>query len=143
MSIVDIIIIAVLLISTVIGLFRGFIRELLSLLSWLIALYVAWTFAELGASYLVPYLPQKPLRIVAAFTGIFIVVLILGSIVSYVLYRLFAIAAEAGEALGIPLDHPAKLEEARQVAAQEAERQTEIRRRVDAMILTTETAQTN
>ncbi len=96
MSIVDIIIIAVLLISTLIGVFRGFIRELLSLLSWLLALYVAWTFAELGASYLVPYLPQAPLRIVAAFTGIFIIVLILASIVSYILYRLFAIAGISG-----------------------------------------------
>jgi len=96
MSIVDIIIITILLISTLIGVFRGFIRELLSLLSWVLALYVAWIFAEMGATYLVPYLPQAPLRVVAAFTGIFIIVLILASIVSYVLYRLFAIAGISG-----------------------------------------------
>ena len=96
MSPVDIAIIVILLISTIIGIFRGFIREILSLASWLIALYVAWTFAEMGATYLEPYISQPPLRIVAAFAGIFIVVLILASIIGYVVYRLFALAGITG-----------------------------------------------
>ncbi len=96
MSLVDIAIIVILLISTLIGVFRGFIREVLSLASWLVALYVGWTFASLGADYLEPYISQPPLRVVAAFAAIFIVVLIIASIISYLLYRLFAIAGISG-----------------------------------------------
>lgn len=96
MSPVDIAIVVILLISIIIGIFRGFIREILSLASWLIALYIAWTFAEMGATYLEPYISQPPLRIVAAFAGIFIVALIVASIIGYVIYRLFALAGITG-----------------------------------------------
>lgn len=96
MNPVDIIIIVVLLISTLIGVFRGFIRETLSLASWIIAFYVAWIFAQEGAVYLEPYLKQVALRVPAAFAVIFLVVLIATSIISYLLYRLLAIAGISG-----------------------------------------------
>ena len=96
MSPVDIAIIVILLVSTIIGIFRGFIREILSLASWIIAIIVAWTFAEFGAAYLEPYISQPPLRVAAAFVGIFIVVLIVLSILSYLLYKLIALAGIGG-----------------------------------------------
>lgn len=96
MSPVDIAIIVILLVSILIGIFRGFVREILSLASWIIAVFVAWTFAEMGAVYLEPYISQPPLRVVAAFAGIFVVVLILVSIISYLIYRLFALAGITG-----------------------------------------------
>ena len=96
MSIVDIIIIVVLLISTLIGVLRGFIRELLSLVAWAIALYAAWMFAEVGATYLEPYISQSVLRVISAFTAIFIVTLIVASILGFLLYKLFSIAGISG-----------------------------------------------
>ena len=96
MSPVDIVILVVLLISTLFGLFRGFIREILSLASWIVAFYVAWTFALTAAAWLEPYISQQALRVPAAFGGIFVVVLIAASIVSYLLYRLLAIAGISG-----------------------------------------------
>ena len=96
MSPVDIVIIVILLISTLIGIFRGFIRETLSLASWIIAVYVAWIYAQQGAVYLEPYISQVALRVPAAFAVIFLVVLIATSIVSYLLYRLLAIAGISG-----------------------------------------------
>jgi len=96
MSVVDIVIIAIVLISLLIGLFRGFIREVLSLLSWVVSLWIAYTYATLGAVYLEPYIDQPPLRVVAAFAGIFIVALILISIVSYLVYRLLSITGISG-----------------------------------------------
>ena len=96
MSPVDIAIIVILLVSTLIGIFRGFVREILSLAAWIIAVVVAWTFAEMGAVYLEPYISQPPLRVVAAFAGIFVVVLIMLSIVSYLIYKLFALAGITG-----------------------------------------------
>ncbi|MBX2867520.1 MAG: CvpA family protein [Acidiferrobacterales bacterium] len=96
MSPVDIAIIVVILVSALIGIFRGFIREILSLASWLVALYVAYTFAAQGAVYLEPYISQKELRGIASFAAIFVCTLILVSIVSYVIYRLFALAGITG-----------------------------------------------
>lgn len=96
MSIVDIAIIAIVVISLVVGLVRGFIREALSLFSWIAALWLAYNYATLGATYLEPYIDQPPLRVVAAFAGIFIVSLILISIASYLVYRLLSIAGITG-----------------------------------------------
>ena len=96
MSIVDIAILIIVIVSLLIGLFRGFVREILSLVSWLGALWIAYTYATLGGSYLEPYIDQQPLRIVIAFAAIFVVALIAFSIISYLLYRILAVAGISG-----------------------------------------------
>ena len=96
MSLVDIAIIVILIVSLLVGLFRGFIREILSLCSWLASLWLAYTYATWGAAYLEPYIDQPPLRIVVAFAGIFVVCLILISIVSYLIYRFLAVTGITG-----------------------------------------------
>lgn len=96
MNWVDIAIIIILLVSTIIGVFRGFIREVLALASWALALFLAYKFCQLAAVYLEPYISQPPLRVAAAFVGIFIIALIVASIVSYILYRLLSIAGISG-----------------------------------------------
>ena len=96
MSMVDIAIILIVVISVLIGIFRGFIREILSLFSWVGALWLAYTYAALGSSYLQPYIDPPPLRAVAAFAGIFIVALISFSIISYLIYKLLSIAGVSG-----------------------------------------------
>lgn len=96
MSPVDIVILVILSLSTLIGVFRGFIREVLSLASWIVALYVAWLFAAQGAVHLESYIGQPALRIAAAFAGIFVIMLIAASILSYLLYRLLYISGISG-----------------------------------------------
>ncbi len=96
MNIVDISIVSIILISLFVGLFRGFIREILSLLSWIVALWIAYKFAVTGAVYLQSYIDQPPLRIVIAFAGIFVVALILISICSYVIYRILSVTGISG-----------------------------------------------
>jgi len=96
MSPVDIAILVVILVSILIGIFRGFIREVLSLASWLVALFVAYTFAGQGAVYLEPYISQTEARGIASFAAIFICTLILASILSYIIYRIFALAGITG-----------------------------------------------
>jgi membrane protein required for colicin V production len=82
----DISIVAVVVISTIIGIFRGFVKEVLTLLSWTIAIILAYNFYHL----LVPYLEfiSIPLikMIVAGFI-IFLSVLILLSLVNYILSK--------------------------------------------------------
>ncbi len=96
MPYIDIAILAIVLVSLSIGLARGFIREVLSLFSWLAALWIAWSGALIGAGYLENHITQQPFRVVIAFAGIFLVSLILFSIVSHLLYRLLAVAGISG-----------------------------------------------
>ncbi len=96
MSPVDLVIFVIIAISTLMGVFRGFIREVLSLASWIIAVYLAWVFAVRGAMYLEAHISQAPLRIASSFAIIFVVVLILASILSFLLYRLFAATGISG-----------------------------------------------
>ena len=96
MNAVDIAIIVIILSSLLIGLFRGFIREALSLFSWITSLWIAYTYAVAGAGYLQPYIDQPPLRVVMAFAGIFVLALILISIFSYLIYRVLSVAGISG-----------------------------------------------
>ncbi len=96
MIIVDIAILAIVFVSLSMGLARGFIREVLSLFSWLGALWIAWTNATIGAGYLENHITELSFRVVIAFAGIFVISLILFSIVSHLLYRLLAIAGISG-----------------------------------------------
>lgn len=96
MTLVDIAILVIVFVSLSIGLARGFIREVLSLFSWLGALWIAYTQAAAAAGYLENHITQLPFRVVIAFAVIFIVSLILFSIVSHLLYRLLAIAGISG-----------------------------------------------
>ena len=51
---------AILLISLVLGCLRGFVRESISLLSWLIGLWLAWHFAYLLYPWLGGALAEPP-----------------------------------------------------------------------------------
>ena len=96
MNVVDIAIVAIVSISLIIGLFRGFIREALSLFSWIVALWIAYTYATVGAIYLQSYIDQPPLRTVAAFAAIFVVALILISMLSHLIHRILSITGISG-----------------------------------------------
>ena len=48
----DVLIVLVLLISTLLGLMRGFVRELVALLFWIVGVWAAWTFGSIVEPYL-------------------------------------------------------------------------------------------
>jgi membrane protein required for colicin V production len=48
----DVLIVLVLLISTLLGLMRGFVRELVALLFWIVGIWAAWTFGSIVEPYL-------------------------------------------------------------------------------------------
>jgi membrane protein required for colicin V production len=85
---VDIAIVAIVLISAIISLFRGFVREILSLVVWVAALWAAASFARAGAALLEPYTSIETVRLVAGFVGVLVLALLAGGIVNYVLGRL-------------------------------------------------------
>jgi membrane protein required for colicin V production len=85
---VDYVIIAILALSAVIGLARGLIREVLSLVIWVVAVLVAWTFYSPLADQLTPWLSTPSVRIGVAFVILVFVVLILGAILGQLLTTL-------------------------------------------------------
>ncbi len=76
----DYILIAVVVISSLIGLIRGFVRESLSLLVILAALWLAFQYSVKAAAYLVDVIPNDSARLWAAVIGIIVATLLIGMI---------------------------------------------------------------
>jgi membrane protein required for colicin V production len=76
---VDHIFAIILLVSAAVGLFRGFIREAISLASWLIGLWLAWHYAYLVNPWLGGALAQPGVREWTGRAIVLLVVLILGA----------------------------------------------------------------
>lgn len=88
MNWVDYLIIAIIVISSGIGIVRGFVKEVLSLVSWAIAVWVAMTFYAQTAEMLTDYIATPSIRTFAAFLGLFIVTLIIGALINYLISKL-------------------------------------------------------
>ena len=82
---VDYIILAIIVISAVMGLVRGLLRESIAVITWFLAIVLAWSFASSLEPYLGGILVGSPLRIWAARLIIFVFVLLLGGAIAVVL----------------------------------------------------------
>jgi membrane protein required for colicin V production len=79
MNATDYLVIAGIVISAVVGVLRGFLREVVALVTWLLALFVAWHFSDLIAPHLGGLLAGSSVRIWAARAILFILILLLGA----------------------------------------------------------------
>ena len=79
MSLIDILVILVLFASLIFGFFRGFVKELMSLVAWMSAFFVAYYFSSSVAIFL-PFDAEFSIKYVTGFVLIFIFVLIISSI---------------------------------------------------------------
>lgn len=71
---VDVVLGGAVLISALIGIARGLIKEVLSLLAWGVAFWVAWKFADMVAQkYIVGLIDDPTISYLAAFGGLFLV----------------------------------------------------------------------
>ena len=77
----DYLIVIIIALSMLIGLWRGLLREVISLATWIAAFAIAFLFAEDGATHLMPYIDVPSLRAAAAFGGLFLATLLLGGLV--------------------------------------------------------------
>lgn len=80
---IDYILIAVLAFSAIISVLRGFVREMMAILSWIVSLWVAWHFYSTLAVLLSGYISKEGLRAPAAFLILFVVTMILGGLVNF------------------------------------------------------------
>lgn len=76
----DYLIVIIVALSMLIGLWRGLLREVISLATWIAAFAIAFLFAENGAAHLAPYIDVPSFRVAAAFGGLFLATLLLGGL---------------------------------------------------------------
>lgn len=84
----DYAIIGVLGLSVLIGVWRGFIGEVMALACWVAAAWVAWTFGPSLAEHVSASISVPSVRVMLAYALCFVAVLIAGAIVSFLLRKL-------------------------------------------------------
>jgi membrane protein required for colicin V production len=85
---VDYAISGLVLISAVIGLLRGFVKEAFALATWMIAVGVGWQYTRDFAVLLQKVISYPSARIATAFGILFFMTLILGGLISFILNHL-------------------------------------------------------
>jgi membrane protein required for colicin V production len=88
MNWVDYTIIGIIAVSAVISIARGFVREVLSLVAWVAAFWVALTFSHRAAEYAADYIHNPSVREATAFVVLFLVTLIVIALVNYFIVQL-------------------------------------------------------
>jgi len=79
---VDVAIIIIVTLSALISVLRGFVKEALSLVAWVLAFWVAFTFHQNLATILSEYIDTPSLRLISAFALLFVVTLIIAALVN-------------------------------------------------------------
>lgn len=92
----DYAVIAIIVLSAVVGWWRGFMYELFSLIGWLAAFIVARTFSEQALPYVPEAVGAVHIRSAAAFAALFIMTLIVGALFAWFLARLAKFAGLSG-----------------------------------------------
>ena len=85
MTIFDYLVLFVLICSIVISMLRGLVKEILSLLGWIVAFVVANAYGEMLAQWLPDAIPGSTARLIVAFLALFIGVRILMGLLSMAL----------------------------------------------------------
>ena len=93
---VDAIVIAALVLSFGLGIFRGFVREVLSLSSWIISIWLAYLYGDNLAIIIVPWLESEKLSGLIGYLVVFVAVLVLLSLIVALLFKLFRVAGFSG-----------------------------------------------
>lgn len=95
-TILDYVMLAVVAVSALVGIVRGLIRELLSLLSWVVSIWVAWYYAGALSTRLEDLLNSPQLQYVVALAAIFVVSLLALSMMSMLVSKMLRLTGTAG-----------------------------------------------
>ncbi|WP_263144240.1 CvpA family protein [Pseudomonas alcaligenes] len=93
---VDWAIIAIIAVSSLISLKRGFVKEALSLLTWIIAGVVAWMFGGALSQYLAEYIQTPSARVIAACVILFVATLLVGAMINFLIGELVRVTGLSG-----------------------------------------------
>lgn len=92
----DLLILATLLISTGLGVMRGLIREVFSLVLWILGLWLASKFSSAAAVLFTPFIDTPSLRSIAAFIAVFLLIVISGNLLAHLLRHVLKKAGLSG-----------------------------------------------
>ncbi|HKS11457.1 MAG TPA: CvpA family protein [Pseudomonas sp.] len=93
---VDWAIIAIIAVSALISLKRGFVKEALSLLIWIVAGAVAWMFGGSLSQYLESYIQTPSARVIAGCTILFVATLLVGGMINFLIGELIRVTGLDG-----------------------------------------------
>ena len=93
---VDAVVIATLVLSFGLGIFRGIMREILSLTSWIVAIWLAYLFGDNLAIVIVPWIESERLSSLIGYLVVFVAVLVLLSLIVALLFKLFRVTGFSG-----------------------------------------------
>ena len=93
---VDYVILAIVILSAIMGLVRGFLREAIAVVTWVLAIVLAWSFASSLEPHLGGVLVGSPLRIWAARAIIFVGILLLGSAIATIVSHYVRVSLFSG-----------------------------------------------
>jgi membrane protein required for colicin V production len=82
MTVVDVVLIVVIFLSALFSLMRGFVKEFISLATWVIAIWLAATFAPKLASSLPAGIESEAVRQAVGFGVLFVLTLMVGALVN-------------------------------------------------------------
>ncbi|WP_300427172.1 CvpA family protein [Thalassolituus sp.] len=88
MTVIDWVILGVIVVSGLISLMRGFVKEALSLVSWVVALFVARFFSGNLATLLEGQIETNSLRWVVAFVILFVATLFVMALINYLISQI-------------------------------------------------------
>lgn len=91
MNAIDAAIVSVTVISCLFGLWRGLVKEVLSLLTWIAALLVARIYSEPAAGLLSNMIDSSGARYVTAFAIIFVLVMMTGTLINHLMSKLLSV----------------------------------------------------
>jgi len=83
----DYAIIGIIGLSVLVSIARGFVREALSLATWIAAVWISIHFYHFASEWLRSYIISNSIRMIAAFLALFCLSLLLGSLLSFMLVQ--------------------------------------------------------
>jgi membrane protein required for colicin V production len=92
MTVFDYTFLSVLGLSALLGLWRGLVSEIMSVVAWVLAILAAWRYADAAAGLLGGVIADSNVRMVAAFALVVIAVLLFASLLRYLLRQLLRAA---------------------------------------------------
>lgn len=92
MTVFDYVFLGILVLSAGVGMWRGLVSEVVSLLAWVVALAAGWMYAGLVAPMLQGFMAEPAWRQIAAFALIFVGVLLVAAVLRFLLRELLRAA---------------------------------------------------
>lgn len=82
---VDVVIIGIIAVSALVSVIRGFLKEVISLLTWIAAFWVAVSFSAQLAGWVPASIETPSVRLAIAFVALFLLTLVVGAVINYII----------------------------------------------------------